>query len=621
MEEAYRTKGYPDVRITYRQEKASETGFTGVVFTVDEGSRAVLDDVQFSGNSALDAGTLKKVVKIGNRDWWKVWDLSKKVSNEQLDADVKAIQLKYQDAGYMNAKVVGVDRIPSGDKVNILFRIQEGTKYDVTAVAIEGMSNYPREELLPSLQLEAGAGYSATAIKDDIRTIRDYYGARGFADVNINPRIVSSGPNQLAVTYQISEGKKSFVRKINIDGNTKTRDEVIRRELALVPGEEYSTAKMEISKKRLDNLGYFGAAGAQEGGVDVFPRDTEQPGYKDVDITVREKPTASLSVGAAFSSIQSLYGSLDVTQTNFDLFNWPNFTGAGQRFRLGLKYGTRRKDAEIELTEPWFMGERLALGGELYYKDLNYYSDVYDQTNIGAAISLRKPIGEHTYVKGEYRLQQIEIDPDSDASPEIKKEGGDFLQSQLTASVVYDTRDSLFLPRKGAKVSASLSYSGLGGDVETYGFSANAIQYFKLPWDTVFSLEGSLETVDGSGDVPIFERLFLGGAQNLRGFDYRDVGPKDSQGEPLGGRTAAFITAQYNFPIMEKVRGVVFADLGVVSNDALDFGGDVNSDIGIGLHLYLLPQGPLRLEFGIPMQSDEQNDSGGKFNFNIGYEF
>ena len=190
---------------------------------------------------------------------------------------------------------------------------------------------------------------------------------------------------------------------------------------------------------------------------------------------------------------------------------------------------------------------------------------------------------------------------------------------------MHDTRDSVYITRSGHKLElgAMMSGSFLGGDADVYGLNATGSQYFSLPWDTILSVEGSVRTVDSWGDgknVPIFERLFLGGANSLRGFDYRDVGPKDATGEPLGGLTSAYASIEYTFPIMEKVRGAVFYDVGVVSGSSYDWGGEVNSDVGIGLRLYL-PIGPIRVDFGIPVQSDEHNDSGGKFNFNIGYKF
>jgi len=625
IREEYQKKGFPDVDIRYQQEKAAETGFTRVTFYITEGERALLNDIRFEGNTVFSERELKGLVEVGDRDWWRVWNLTKRINSEKLEKDVAAIQAKYQDSGYMNARVTGIDRVPVGNKVDVIFRVSEGDKYGITAVGIDGMTTYPKEELLPSLALTAGEPYSAGSIKSDLKLIRDYYGSRGYADVQTTPRIVRSGPGQLAVTYAVTEGTRSYIRKINIDGNQKTRDEVIRRELAIVPGDEFSTTKLEVSQKRLQNLGFFETP--DKGGVEFFPVDTDTPGYKDINITVRERSTGQVQFGVGFSSIDSLIGIIELQQTNFDLWNWPSFTGAGQKFRTRVQYGDKRRDFAIEFTEPWFMGERLAFGTELFYRELLYLSDYYEQTNLGGALSLTKPVGENSRLRAEYRLQNVTIDDiDSNASPQIQMEEGDYLTSTFGLTYTWDTRDVLLgLTRKGHKLTFDAAVSGLGGDVETYDFGITGAKYFSLPFDTVFRIEGAVETVDnwGGDRVPIFQRKFLGGANNLRGFEYRDVGPKDENGEPIGGRTSTYLTAEYNFPLFKNfLRGVVFADIGMVSDSFTDWGGDWNSDVGLGVHVYnILPQGPIRVEVGFPIESDEYNDDGAQFNFNIGYQF
>ncbi len=619
VREAYEKKGFTDVDVRYQQEKAAETGFTRVTFYITEGQRSVLNDVRFEGNSVYTEKELVGLVKIGSRDWWRVWDLKKRVNAEQLEKDVLAIQDKYQNNGYMNARVTAVDRVPVGDKVDVVFRVSEGESFTFSAVGIEGMTSFPKEELVPSLQSTAGETYSAAGVKADLRLIRDYYGSRGYADVMVTPRITRSGGGQLAITYVVTEGGIYYVRKINIDGNTKTKDEVIRREVAIAPGEVYSTTKQDVSKARLEDLGYF------QRPVEFFPVDTDTPGYKDVNITVSEVSTGQVQIGAGFSSIDSLIGILELQQTNFDLMNWPSFTGDGQKFRTRIQYGLKRRDFQLEFSEPWFMDQRLAFGTELYYRDLLYLSDYYDQNVYGAAFSLARPLGEHGRIRAEYRVQNVGIDVDDDASEILQTEDGDYLDSAVGLAYTYDTRSPLRgLTRKGHKFQIDGAVSGLGGDVETYEFGLSGSKYFSLPWDTVFKVEGAFETVDnwGGDSTPIFKRKFLGGANTLRGFDYRDVGPKDENGEPIGGKTSAYITAEYNFPLFWKLRGTVFADVGMVSSDVFDVGGDWNSDVGFGLQLWdVLPQGPIRVDIGFPISSDEYNDDGVQFNFNIGYQF
>ena len=191
---------------------------------------------------------------------------------------------------------------------------------------------------------------------------------------------------------------------------------------------------------------------------------------------------------------------------------------------MGLKYGTRRRDFQLSFTEPWFMGQKLAFTTELFYRDLFYLSDVFDQQNIGGSLSWRKPLGEHSYAELAYTMQNIKIhNIDQNASEEIKLEEGDYLQSKIDLTWVHDTRDSVYITRKGHKLEIGTMASGsfLGGDADVYGFNVTGMQFFNLPWDTIFSVEGSFRTVNSWGDgdrVPIFERLFLGGVNNLRGF-------------------------------------------------------------------------------------------------------
>jgi outer membrane protein insertion porin family len=502
-----------------------------------------------------------------------------------------------------------------------MITIFEGPKYDVASVSLTGTRVFSEAELIPALRLVPGDAYSAAVIKKDTQTMRDYYGSRGYADAEVVPEITEGGDNTLHVTYNVYEGDKFYLRRIDIDGNTKTQDEVIRRELKVAPGDEYNTVLLNRSQEVLNNLGYFSS-------VEFFPSDSEISGFKDVNIAVAEKSTGTINFGVGFSSIDSAVGFLDITQSNFDLWNSPRFTGGGQKFRASLKLGTERRDVSVSLTEPWFMGKKLALGAEVFYRDIYFLSDLYDQSQGGMALNLRKPLGEYNSIRAEYRLQQIEIDNLSPAaSPAIMAEAGSFLQSKISLDFLRDTRDSVYLTRAGHKITAGTNLSGevLGGDVDSYGFSFGGEQYFALPFDGIFSVEGSLRFVDatsGGSTPPIFDRLFLGGSNNMRGFDYRDVGPKDGSGEPLGGQTSAFFSTEYTFPIFkDKVRGALFYDVGVVNAKEYDFSTNgYNSNWGIGLRLFL-PIGPIRLDFGVPMETDTFNDSGGKFNFNLGYQF
>lgn len=613
IRELYSKKGYADIKVDYKTQPLPTAGFVRVVYNITEGERGIIHDIRFEGLTALKESALRSKMKLKEKRPWHLWGKSGKLNNDDLQDDIRTVERAVQDKGYVYAKVVQVRREPvKDDRVDLVFVIDEGKQYGVSDVAVEGNTVFTKEELTPALVTEASSPYSATGISADEKMLSDYYGSRGYADARIDTSVVPSGNDTVRIVYRVTEGEKSFIRKINIEGNTKSKDYVIRRELAFAPGEEFNTVRIEKSKNRLQNMGYFSQ-------VDIRNNPTGTPGYKDIDISLTEQSTGSINVGVGFSSIDSFVGFFSLTQTNFDIRNWPHFTGAGQRFNLDVRYGDKRRDFSLSLVEPWFLGQRLSLGGEVFYRDLYYLSDVYDQQNYGGSVNLRKPIGEHAYAELSYTAQSVKIhNLDDDVSEEIRAEEGSFFESKFDLSFTHDTRDSVYLTRKGHKFTIA-GLATAGGDVDAYGGSIEAAQYLSLPYDLILSFEGAGKVVNS--DAPIFERLFLGGANNLRGFDYRDVGPKDENGEPLGGDTSWYFTTELSFPIVEKVRGAVFYDVGEVTGGPGKFGGGVNSDVGIGLRLFFLPTGPIRLDFGIPVSSDETNDSSGQFNFNLGYRF
>jgi outer membrane protein insertion porin family len=619
IRELYEKRGFSGISVGYTTE-ATTDGFSRVTYTISEGAKGLVRNIDFEGNSSIKASKLRSKLKLKQKAYYRIWrGKSRTITDEVLVEDRKAVEQIYQDEGFVYAQVTEVRRNQASNKyVDLVYVINEGARYDVAEVAMDGLTVFTPAELAPALKTIAGFPYSGTEVSDDEKMIGDYYGSRGYADAKVQTSIVPAGANQVKVIYRVEEGDKSYVRKVNISGNAITQDRVIRRELPIYPGDEVNTVRMEAGQNRLKNMGYFST-------VDVRTLDTEQAGFKDIDVNVVEQSTGTVNFGAGFSSIDSLVGFLDLTQTNFNI-GGNGYRGAGQRFNMGLKYGTRRRDFQLSFTEPWFMGQKLAFTTELFYRDLFFLSDVFDQQDIGGSLSWRKPLGEHSYAELAYTMKNVKIhNIDQNASDEIKLEEGNYLQSKIDLSWVHDTRDSVYITRKGHKLEVGTMMSGgfLGGDADVYGFNLTGMQFFNLPWDTIFSIEGSFRTVNSWGDgdrVPIFERLFLGGANNLRGFDFRDVGPKDGTGEPLGGLSSAYASFEYTFPIVEKVRGAFFYDVGMVSGDSFDWGGDINSNVGVGLRLFL-PIGPIRVDFGVPVQADEFNDNSGQFQFNVGYKF
>jgi outer membrane protein insertion porin family len=293
---------------------------------------------------------------------------------------------------------------------------------------------------------------------------------------------------------------------------------------------------------------------------------------------------------------------------------------------LRLQYGTQRKDFILTLSEPYFLDRRLSLTGQLFYNEANYLSAEYNQRNYGVSFEMRKPLNTFMYTTLGYMLQDIDIfDVSVSASEFIQSQKGSATESKIFNSVVFDSRDNPLLSRRGQRVVFSPFIAGgfLGGDTQVYAIDLEGWQYFHLPKDLILLINGEIATVSqwGNGtDVPIFERLYLGGSNNLRGFPFREVGPQDENGEPTGGKSMARTTIELTFPIIEKARGAIFYDTGFVNGSQWSFGfNHMASDVGVGVRLDL-PIGPLRLDYGWPLQRDGYN-GGGRFNFSVGYQF
>jgi len=524
--------------------------------------------------------------------------------------------------------------------------VTEGTQYHTGQVTFSGYKMTSEDKLRLIIKMKEGTVYSPKALHDDAKAIADAYGTGGYVDLVISPEGKPAGNNTINVHYKIEEGTRSFVERINVIGNTRTKDKVIRREVLIAPGDVFNTVRVDVTKRRLDNLGYFAK-------VETYPEDTGVPGRKDLTVQVEEKRTGSLSFGGGFSTVDQLVVFAELTQGNFDLMNWPGFTGAGQKFRMRAQVGTQRQDFIVSLTEPYFLDRRLSLGGQIFYSEANYLSSVYNQRTYGFSTEMRKPIWGPIYATLGYRLENIEIfDIVSGASEEIFAEEGTTTQSAILTSIVMDKRDNPLLTRKGTRIAISPYVMGgpLGGDVQIYGWDIEASQYFHLPKDLILLFNAEAATVelwDGGpeshtaqdfvtvnasptpvqspiiveiSNVPLSDRLYLGGSNNLRGFAFRDVGPRDIHGEPIGGQSMARATVELTFPIIEKARGAIFYDRGYVDNDPYAVGSNHwGSDYGLGLRLDL-PIGPLRLDYGIPLEKDGRG-SGGHFNFNVGYQF
>lgn len=619
--DTYQSKGFANVAVKSDVRYEVKSGAAVVTYNIQEGQKTVITAVDFQGNTVFSSKVLRKVVKTRRHNFiMSIFTDAGKLKEETVQEDISALRDYYQNHGYLDVQVSKPDlvRAANGD-TTIVYKITEGRQYHARHVAISGEQVFTLSQIDQKIKMKDGAVYSPEQVRADVKAIQDLYGQRGYIDLQVAPDTINAGNGEMDLTYRITEGTQSYVNQVNIIGNTKTQDKVIRRELAVAPGDVYDTTRVDVSKARLQNLNYFSR-------VDAYPSDTNSAGRKDLNVRVAEKPTGSLNFGAGFSSIDSLLGFAEISQSNFDLFNWPHFTGAGEHFSARVQIGTETKDVVIALTQPWFFDRKIAVGGQLFYHDADYYSNYYSNRDYGFELNTRKALTNFLTARASYRLENIGIyNVSSDASQYMKDQAAILTKSSVTVGLTHDTRDNVFLTHTGHRVDLSAYVSGgpLGGNEKIYGFDLQGTQYFKLPWNTIFFINGEAASVNGwdNGNVPIWDSLYLGGANNLRGFKFYDVSPKDNKGNSIGGSSMARVTLEYSWPIIERVRGAVFYDAGFVNAGSYDYGtNNLASDVGIGVRLNL-PIGPVRVDYGIPIQRGNASGHSGQFNFNIGYQF
>jgi len=644
--EAYCQKNkYPDAKVAWELKPDEKTGAADLLLKVSEGEKLRVKRIRFEGEHLTSDSFWRRLVpnmfpskKVASRyeprelrklmqqkkTWWITpWFGAYKP--EMKETDLAAIRKFYQDRGFLNVKVDGPELKPLGDgKLELVYHIEEGVKYQIGSIGFDGNTLYETGELEKQVKLQSGAVASRAAIDEAASSVNRYYGNRGYIRNDVQP-VISTDPETktASIRFSVREGEKAHINEVDIRGNEKTRDEVMRRELAIYPGELFHQQKVETSESRLKNLGYFET-------VSSSYAPAEGTNTYDLAFKVKEKAMGSFLIGAGFSSVDSLVGFAELSHGNFDINRWPP-VGDGQKMKVRVQAGTQRTDLEVSFVEPWFMDRKLALGQDFYYRTASYYSDDFDLQTLGGKTSLTKPILD-PFTRGtlSYSLEQFTIDNiDAPTNAVIFEDEGDTLKSTVGASISRDTRDQFFIPTKGNLSSAGVELSGgpLAGDESIYALEAKSSQFWPVLDDHVFNLKGEARTVEsyGSSDhVPIFDRLFLGGPRTIRGFAYRDVSPRDENNgdEPVGGLSSWYGTAEYTVPLWSKIRGAVFYDIGAVSESSFDFfSADINSSYGIGVRIDL-PMFPLRLDYAIPHIADENNDGeGGRFSFLLGYAF
>lgn len=658
IKKIYQKAGYPNTEVKYVLNIDENAGRGAATFEIKESPKVKIAEVDFVGATAFPQKKLRKTIKT-RRHWMFSWLTGSGVLKEdQLEDDKEKLGEFYRDHGYIDFELKDVKfEYPSPGRMIVKFDVTEGGPYRVGAVTFKGTTMLPTNAVQPGFKSESkpkpgadrrawadaremnrvfgmkeGDTFTPKGLNKDVEAVEDFYGSKGHIDVTENSgnlqveKIPNTEKNTMDLQYQVTEGQASYIEKIEIRGNTKTKDKVIRRELAVSPGETFDMVKVKISKQRLEGLQYFEK-------VDTKPEATDIPNRKNLIIGVQEKSTGNFTLGAGFSSIDSLVGFVDVSQGNFDLFNPPTFTGGGQKARLHLALGTQRRDIVVSFIEPWFMGNKLALGVDFYHHVLDYVSlnQLYNEQRTGSRISLTKDLWRNLLIGSlSYTIEDVGIvDVISGAPAAITNEMGHSLLSRLGGSLAYDTRNNALMPDKGQRTELTGELTGgpFGGDKSFYKLELHTDWFFKgfAPGHILELMvrTGTAHTLGSTSDVPFYDRYYLGGLYSLRGYRYRDIGPKqfDSLGqlEPVGGDSYWFGSAEYSIPVIERVRFAAFYDIGNVYSQPFYWNfGNYSDNWGVGLRLNL-PIGPLRLDYGIPITHDSTTSGSGRFQFGVGY--
>ena len=639
IRDEYVKKFFPNVKIGAEiQPIEGSAGSANVTFTIEEGERAKVHAYRFKGNPSIPEEDLRS--SFGQRPWYdpRGWFTDTPVSAQDLEDARQQAEEVYQNRGYLDAKVTAPAMVKVGkEKVDVVFDVTEGDVYSVESTAIRGVKLFPEAEVLACSRLKANMTAGQKDIDSAAKDVRDYYGSRGYVDTQVRAikETVEGKPGRMKITFEVREGELAYIRNIVIRGNNTTKDKVIRREVMVNPGEIMNEVRIEKSENRLKNLGYFS-------NVRHYTEQGAEPGKRDLVYEVEEQRTGNFMVGAGFSSVDSLVGFMEITQSNFDILNWPNFTGGGQKARLGLEAGTRRQTAEVSWTEPWFMDRPLALTVEAYRR-LRWY-DQYDEIRTGASVGLSYPVAVGR-VGARYTLEMVQmssvnegvwyLEDGSDSTPAAygnkyfkyqEDEYGDAINSVTRIYWAHDTRDQAFVPTKGYQTTVFGDfYDNMIGDNDIYRLGANYREWYRMPWyKHVLSLRGRLETVEAySGEVPIYEKLFLGGPHTIRGVEYRDIGSKvftaTGGHAPVGGQTLALATAEYTVPVFKAVRIATFTDIGSLGADSFTPGSSVCASVGLGLRIDI-PGFPIRFDVAKPVVTDDSYTKDQFFSFAIGFE-
>jgi outer membrane protein insertion porin family len=654
LREFYQKAGYNQVSVTHAIELDRVGGFGTVVFKIREGAKVKIANVLFVGNAHVKPAKLRG--EMDTKKWWMFSWLtgSGRFKDEQFEDDLDKLRDYYRELGFLDVEIapekVRFD-YPTPEKLVLMVEISEGRQYHIGEITFTGNKLYTSALLKRVARQKTGFVFTPSKLDKDRERLEDFYGKDGYLDARVNLlRNPNISTGNIDLEYRIDESDKYNVESIVIEGNTKTKSTVILRELVLGPGDVFSTVMMKFSKLRLENTRFFDS-------VDVTAQETNIPGRRNMRIAVREGRTGNLTFGAGYSSLERATLFAEVSQSNFDLFNRRSiFQGDGQKFRLRLQLGSRSSEAVLTFEEPWLFQRQLGLGFSIFRSSSDYNSSFYTQIETGLEVSLRKHLFELVEGKLSYTYEIVDIkDVSSTASSVIQQLAGNNALSKISFELLRDTRDKIINTTNGNYIQFDTSLAGgpLGGSKinNFYSWEFRGSQFFPV-FETLTqvlslrlrggvinsfgrsnqlypqrNIDGTL-AVDAAGKqvffkpgVAYYSKFYLGGPTTLRGFEFRDVSPRDTAGEPIGGKTYGFFSAEYSMDIVSPIRWAIFYDAGFVNTGAYDFNPRTyNDNFGIGLRLQVAGS-PLSLDFGIPLTGTKANLKGNQFNFSFGTQY
>lgn len=582
-----------------------------VTFQIDEGRKVKVRNISFDGNTVFTDDELAAQMETKKKGLFSLITKSGKYVHGQMLSDLERIKNHYHNSGYITVKV-GEPRLDlSEDKtsMNIVIPVEEGERFRVGTVTLTGPEQIPVPEVMALIRTSEGEWFNRGRLRSDVLAITEYYAERGFAFADIIPELnIRETENVVDLPIHVTENSLVRIGRINILGNTTTRDKVIRREVRLNEGDVYKPSLLKRSYERINNLKFFET-------VDIRPDPRPAEGTMDLNIKVTERPTGSLTIGGGYSTVDGLLATIEVTEGN--LF------GKGQILKVSAEKSDINLMYSLSFTEPWLFDIPLSLSALTYNQERQF--DAYDKRAKGGGLSLGYSFTEYISSSIGYSYELADIfNVDDNAPEQIKGQTGERSTSKVRLSVTRNSQDNFLHPRRGSKNTFRGTLAGLGGDNAFYKLHYDSSWHFPLFEESAFSFRGRIGYADGlfGEELPLYERFYVGGMHTVRGYGYGDAGPKFDNGENKGGNKELIFNVEYVVPLVSAARlyGVVFYDAGAGFDDDEGYSlALLRQSAGAGFR-WISPIGPLRLEWAMKLDPEE-GESKSKWDFTIGTFF